>query len=151
MSIDKKWYVDRLKLKIAKCLELEEKLLSRELPKDVRINLGTEDLYAQAKKQGQVMFLGGRHLAPEQTISITIEDAALYTFVDGEIPSWINLHFEGYDEKYSYIRLYYCADLVDSEDKLRPMPDGSKQFRILLSEQHQLYMVSPEERFNGAD
>ena len=147
MSIDKNWYIDQLDRKTQQCVALEADLISKELPKEVRINLGSEDLYAKAKEKGKVVFLGGKYLTPDQVISITVKDAGSHTYCDGAVPSWINLHYEGCDKKYSYIRLFYCKDLVSSKDKLRPMPDGTKMFRILLSEQHQLYTVSSKERF----
>ena len=138
MTIDKKWYFEEFSKRAKRCLELEEKLLVKELPKEIRFHLGTEDIHSMAIQQGKVKFLGGRYLSADQTNSITIQQAAEYTFVDGKVPQWLNMHYVGYDNQYSYIRLYYCKELADSENKLYLMPDGTKLFRIMLSEEHQL-------------
>lgn len=134
----KKRYIDTFIEYVSKCVELEKRLIEKALPTNVLIRLGTTDLYEEAQKNGQVKFLGGRYLDASKLKNIKPEDAAIYTFIDGKTPCWVNLLYEGYDKKYSYIRVLYCRDLTDDESRLYDMPEGNKQFRIMLSMENQL-------------
>ena len=89
-------------------------------------------LYEEALSQGSIKFLGGRILKPEQLQNVSVYDAARYTYVDGKIPVWINLYFEGYDKQYSYIRVVTSTTLTKKEGELYDMPEGTKQFHILI-------------------
>ena len=73
------------------------------LIQDYQCFIGGEGLYEEALSQGSIKFLGGRILKPEQLQNVSVYDAARYTYVDGKIPVWINLYFEGYDKQYSYV------------------------------------------------
>ena len=131
--VEKSTHLDSFKENIEKCIELSERRAGKELPKKVKCLLGLPEQYENTLVDGYLKYLGGRKLSPDQLINVPVHVAAKFTFVDGKVPSWINLYYEGYDEESSYIRILTSKTLSGDVSKLYKMPEGGTQFRILLS------------------
>ncbi|MCG8672224.1 MAG: hypothetical protein MI867_22655 [Pseudomonadales bacterium] len=138
MRFDRGKYLNLFSQKVSGCILAESNLLDIELPLNAKLSLGPEDIHLKANDQGLVNYLDDRLVEPDRLKLLSAKEAGELTFLDGKVPSWINLVFEGYDKDYSYIRCFYCRDLASSDEQLRPMPDGTKQFRILLSKKESL-------------
>lgn len=136
VQFDKKAYINQFTEQVKLCIHMASKLFNTHMPMDVRTDikcsLGVEGLYDEALSTGSIKFLGGRILKPEQLKRVSVYDAARYTYVDGKIPTWINLYFEGYNNQYSYIRVITSSKLTDQYHQLYNMPEGNKQFHLLM-------------------
>jgi len=135
-KFNKKAYINQFTEQVKLCVQFASKsfntYLSFDIRTDIKCFIGGEGLYEEALSQGSIKFLGGRILKPEQLQNVSVYDAARYTYVDGKIPVWINLYFEGYDKQYSYIRVVTSTTLTKKESELYDMPEGTKQFHILI-------------------
>ena len=133
MTFNKNTYYDNFKRHVELCIYNAQKKLDKKIPNEVKCYFGFEELYENAKSKGFVKSLGGRLLKPEELRLLSIIDVAKYTYVNGKIPVWINLYFEGFDENYSFVRIVTSDQLTDDEALLYDMPEGTKQFHLLMN------------------
>ncbi len=131
--IEKKTYFDSFEKHIKKCIEYSENRAKRELPKEVKLLLGLPEEYENALAYGYLKYLGGRKLPPEKLVNLSIHEVVKFTYVNGKVPTWINLYYEGYDEQFSYVRVLTSKRVSGELSKLYEMPEGGVQFHILLN------------------
>jgi hypothetical protein len=87
---------------------------------------------------GTIKFFGGRFLAPRDLVLISSARTSDLLWVDGRVPSWINLNVESVDAASTHVRVHTSAKLVTAdEDALqRDLPaavdesDPIEPFRI---------------------
>lgn len=112
------------------CLKLAQELVSDQLPHSLRFNLRSGIL--ETLDSGQVKFIGGRILLPEQLSGVEGKQAGQWLWVDGKIPVWINLMVSGYDEHHTFIEVSFsCSKLTSRDSQLRYGGWGLPPFHIL--------------------
>ncbi len=112
------------------CFEFAQELVSDQLPRSLRFNLHGGIL--ETLDSGQVKFIGGRILFPEQLSGVEGKQAGQWLWVDGKIPAWINLVVSGYDEDHTFIDVFFNrSKLTSRESQLRYQEWGFPPFHIL--------------------
>jgi len=72
-------------------------------------------------KMGKLKFLGGRFLNPSELKNLSADRAASLLWVDGKVPSWIDVNVNNYDAYSTEIMLSFSKTLVPAvEEKLPP-------------------------------
>jgi hypothetical protein len=64
-------------------------------------------------RDGRVKFLGGRLLTPAQLLGVELRTACRYIWVDGKVPSWVNLAVRWADGDHTYIEVTVSGVLLE--------------------------------------
>ena len=131
MAFEKKVYLQSFSDHVDLCISSAIKNIGCSGPSEVKFHFGFDNLYEEALEHGHVKSLGGRLLKPNQLKDLSIDQVAKYTFIDGTVPIWINLYFEGICNDIAVIRVVASKELTGDDSKLYNMPEGTKQFRIM--------------------
>lgn len=69
---------------------------------------------------GTIKFLGGRFVSPDDLVLISSARTSDLLWVDGRVPSWINLNVESVDPVSTHIRVRMSGKLVTADEGTLP-------------------------------
>ncbi len=116
--MNKKEFVDRLILagdsarKFAETLEYVEEKLPEKLVFTLK---KFNDPRGRQSKDSKLKFLGGRILEPSELRCLGAARAASLLWVDGKVPTWINVNVKNYTVNTTEIELMFSKSLVPAE------------------------------------
>jgi hypothetical protein len=114
---------------IAFCREFSDQVRQEELPQTIRISFPIRDWGPTHK--GKCKVWGGRLLDSSNLENVEPEDAWKYLWVDGKIPHWINVYYDGHNEAALTLVIRACSHVTDNDEALYHAREGNPPFHIL--------------------
>ena len=122
--MDKRAFIDRLILAGSTARKFAETLdyVKVKLPAKLTFTIHKyNDPRGTQSKFGKLKFLGGRFLNPSELKNLSAAKAASLIWVDGKVPSWINVYVKNYNADSTEIMLDFSKTLVPADEaKLSP-------------------------------
>jgi hypothetical protein len=123
--MDKKAFIDRLILAGSTARKFAETLdyVKVKLPVKLTFTIHKyNDPRGTQSKFGKLKFLGGRFLNTSELQNLSAPRAAPLLWVDGKVPSWINVSVKNYNADSTEIMLEFSKTLVPA-DEAKLLPD----------------------------
>lgn len=127
--MDKKAFIDRLILAGSTARQFAETLVYVKAKLPVKLTFTIHkynDPRGTQSKFGKLKFLGGRFLNPSELKNLSAPKAASLIWVDGKVPSWINVYVENYSADSTEIMLEFSKTLVPADEAKLPPDIGMK-------------------------
>jgi hypothetical protein len=127
--MDKKAFIDRLILAGSTARKFAETLdyVKVKLPVKLTFTIHKyNDPRGTQSKFGKLKFLGGRFLNPSELKNLSAPKAASLMWVDGKVPSWINVYVENYNTDSTEIMLEFSKTLVPADEEKLPPDYGMR-------------------------
>ena len=122
--MDKRAFIDRLILAGSTARKFAETLdyVNVKLPEKLIFTIQKyNDTRGSQSKVGKLKFLGGRFVNPSGLKNLSAGRAASLLWVDGKVPSWINVSVKNYTDDSTEIMLLFSKTVVPAnEEKLSP-------------------------------
>jgi len=91
------------------------------LPASILYVLSTfDDPEGRRGPSGTIKYFGGRFLTPQELVLVSPARTADLLWVDGRVPSWINLNVESVDAAATHIRIRTSGRLVKADENTLP-------------------------------
>lgn len=116
--MDKKEFIDRLLLAGDKARKFAESLdyVKEKLPENLIFTIFEyNDPNGRQSEDGKLKFLGGKFLDPKELKCLSASKAASLLWVDGRIPSWINISAIDYTSEATEMQMMFSKHLVKAE------------------------------------
>jgi hypothetical protein len=127
--MDKKAFIDRLILAGNTARIFAESLdyVKVKLPEKLTFTIHKfNDPLGTQSKFGKLKFLGGRFLNSSELKNLSADTAASLLWVDGKVPSWINIYPQDYTAEATEMKLEFSKLLVPAEEEKLPPDYGMK-------------------------
>lgn len=127
--MDKKAFMDRLILagSAARKFAESQDYVKAKLPSKLTFTIHKyNDPQGTQSKFGKLKFLGGRFLNPGELKNLSAPRAASLLWVDGKVPSWINVSVKNYNADSTEIMLEFSKTLVPADEAKLPPDIGMK-------------------------
>jgi len=127
--MDKKAFIDRLILAGSTARKFADSLdyVKVKLPAKLTFTIHKyNDPRGTQSKLGKLKFLGGRFLNQSEVKNLSADRAASLLWVDGKVPSWINVNVENYNADSTEIMLEISRTLVPADEEKLPPDIGMK-------------------------
>jgi len=116
--MDKREFIDRLILAGDSARKFAETLdyVKVKLPDKLVFTLQEyNEPSGTQSKDGKLKFLGGRFVNPSELKCLSASKAASLLWVDGKVPTWINVNVKNYTVNTTEIELIFTKSLVPAE------------------------------------
>jgi hypothetical protein len=127
--MDKSAFTDRLILAGSTARKFAETLdyVKVKLPAKLTFTIHKyNDPRGTQSKFGKLKFLGGRFLNPSELKNLSAAKTASLIWVDGKVPSWINVYVKNYNADSTEIMLDFSKTLVPADEAKLPPDIGMK-------------------------
>jgi hypothetical protein len=123
---------ERFKQAFEKAVELAKTLAQRkhpDLPTEVPVlfDISTPQLEPGEKFK----FLGGRILTREDLVALSAVNVRKLLWIDGRVPTWINLAVDRLEAGALYLTVYYSKELAERDGPWRHAREGNPPFHVL--------------------
>lgn len=115
--MEKREFIDKLIYSAALCrrLALAQEYVNEELVDEYVFSLNCSQVpLGETISDDEVKILGGRILKRSALKCISAMDAGKYLWVDGKVPSWINVCAVGFSKDFTEIEVTYTNNLVEA-------------------------------------
>lgn len=131
----KKEFIDRLILAGETARKFAETLdyVKVKLPEKLVFTLQKyNDQRGRQMEDGKLKFLGGRFVNQNELKCLSASKAASLLWVDGKIPSWINIYPINYTAETTEMKLWFSKLLVPAEEEKLPPDFGMENNNPLV-------------------
>src|SRR3989442_639402 len=111
------------------CVALARRVVKKPLPRAVLYHFAARS--KPCDSNGRIKFLAGRLLLPQDLADVPAAQAARYLWIDGRVPTWINLHAWGADQEVFYIEIR-TSGLLTVDDIALHEREGYPPFHVLV-------------------
>jgi hypothetical protein len=118
--MDKREFIDRLILAGNTARKFAETLdyVNVKLPEKLIFTIQKyNDPGGTQSKIGKLKFLGGRFVNPSELKNLSANRAASLLWVDGKVPSWVNVKVKNYNSDSTELMLEFSRTLVQADEK----------------------------------